>query len=210
MGDTCIIDTLSDEGSFSAYVARPQSTPKAAIVVIQEIFGVNAGIRQKCDKLATEGYLAYAPDLFWRLKPGIELNADVPAEFKTAIDYMMQYNQDEGITDIQATINAARADLGGGKVGCVGYCMGGRLTFMSACRTDADAFAGYYAVGIDTLLHEQHAIGKPVILHLAGDDHFVPADIDHGFATELGDRRDAAGAELADQRTAELFTSALA
>ena len=75
------IRTLDNEATFDAYVARPGDTPKAAIIVIQEIFGVNEGIRRKCDSWAAQGYLALAPDLFWREKPHVELDADVPADF---------------------------------------------------------------------------------------------------------------------------------
>lgn len=226
------IRTFEADDQFDAYVARPEGTPKAAIVVIQEIFGVNAGIRAKCDKWAKAGYLAYAPDLFWRLQPHIELDPDQEPEFKQALDLMQKFNQDQGIRDIEATIRAARAELGvGGKVGCVGYCLGGRLAFMAACRTDGDAFVGYYGVGIDGLLDEQKAIGKPVLLHIPTADHFVSPDAqaamhkglddnrhltlydyegqDHGFAAEMGKRRDDAAAQLADSRTADFFASHL-
>ena len=79
-------------GEFSAYMAEPQGTPRAAIIVIQEIFGVNAGIRQKCDNWAKLGYLAVAPDLFWRIRPGIELNPDVESEFQEALTLFGQYS----------------------------------------------------------------------------------------------------------------------
>lgn len=226
------IHTLDGTAQFDAYVARPEGTPKAAIVVIQEIFGVNEGIRAKCDSWAKAGYLAYAPDLFWRIEPHVELDADVEADLQQAFGLFGKFDQDQGIADIEATIKAARADLGGtGKVGCVGYCLGGRLAFMAACRTDGDAFVGYYGVGIDGLLGEQHAIGKPVLLHIPTDDHFVTPEVqaamhagladnrhvtlydyegqDHGFAAETGNRRDEAAAQLADSRTAEFFASHL-
>ncbi|WP_164118490.1 dienelactone hydrolase family protein [Sphingorhabdus sp. Alg239-R122] len=219
--------TLSGDGIFSAYVSRPEGTPKAAIVVIQEIFGVNAGIRKKCDNWAEKGYLAVAPDLFWRLEPGINLDPDVPEEFKQALEWMGKFNQDQGIRDIEATIKYARAAVGGGKVGCVGYCLGGRLAFMTAARTDINASTGYYGVGIDGLLGEKHAIAHPLMLHIPTEDGFVDADtqkamhdalyghrkvtlhdyegLDHGFATEFGKRRDEAAARLADSRTEAFF-----
>jgi carboxymethylenebutenolidase len=124
------IPTLEGDSSFGAYIANPAGTPRGAIIVIQEIFGVNPGIRQKCDKLAAEGWLAVAPDLFWRLQPGISLDPDVQAEFTQALDWMVQFNQDEGIRDIEATIHHIRRTLGVAKVGCVGYCLGGRLAYM--------------------------------------------------------------------------------
>jgi carboxymethylenebutenolidase len=214
-----------------AYRAAPEGQATAAIVVIQEIFGVNAGIRRKCDALAAAGYLAIAPDLFWRIRPGIELDPDVDAEMQEALGLMGQFDQDAGIRDIEATIRAGRAEVGGGKVGAVGYCLGGRLAYMTAARTDVDASVGYYAVGIDGLLGEKHAIAHPLMLHIAGEDGFVdkatqakmheglddhprvtlydyPGE-DHGFATEFGKRRSDAAARLADERTAAFFTENL-
>jgi carboxymethylenebutenolidase len=222
------IDTLEGGGGFEAYIAGPQEEPRAAIVVIQEIFGVNEGIRRKCDRWAALGYLAFAPDLFWRLEPGIELDPDVDSEFKQALGLMGRFDQDQGIRDIEATIRAARARLPQGRtVGAVGYCLGGRLAYMTAARTDVDASVGYYAVGIDGLLHEKHAIAKPLMLHIAGADHFVLPEAqakihqglddhprvtlhdypgeDHGFAAEMGDRRSEEAARLADARTEEFF-----
>jgi carboxymethylenebutenolidase len=232
MGSFTSVSTLEGDGQFDAYVAQPQSTPRAAIIVIQEIFGVNEGIRRKCDNWAEQGYLAVAPDLFWRDTPYVELNADVAEDFQAAINHMQKLDQDRAIYDIEAAIKFARAQLGGdGKVGVVGYCLGGRLTFMAACRTDGDAFVGYYGVGIDNLLGEQHAIGKPVMLHIPTADGFVPPDVqkkmheglkdnrhvvlhdyeglDHGFAAEMGDRRVEDAAQLADQRTADFFATHL-
>ncbi len=165
------ISTLAGDGQFTAYVAQPASAPRAAIVVIQEVFGVNAGIRRKCDRLAEDGYLAIAPDLFWRTETGIQLDPDVPAEMQRGLDLFGTFDQDAGIADIEATIRYARAEIAGGKVGCVGYCLGGRLAYMTAARTDVDASVGYYAVGIDGLLREAHAIAHPLLLHIAGADH---------------------------------------
>ncbi len=232
MTNTAKIATLAGDGDFTAYRATPAGTPKAAIVVIQEIFGVNAGIRRKCDTLAEAGYLAIAPDLFWRLEPGIELDPDIKAEFDRALELMGQFDQDKGIADIEASIRAVRSELGDdAKVGVVGYCLGGRLAFMTAARTDVDASVGYYGVGIDGLLGEKHAIAHPVLLHVPEEDHFVDkaaqaamhaglddhpkvtiydyAGEDHGFATEFGERRSDASAKLADERTAKFFAENL-
>ncbi|PAX07493.1 dienelactone hydrolase family protein [Sphingomonas lenta] len=224
------IPTLDGSGEFTAYMAEPQGTPRAAIVVIQEIFGVNRGIRRKCDSWAEQGYLALAPDLFWRLEPGVELDPDVEPEFQRALGLMNRFDQDQGVADIEATIRAARA-RGVHKVGAVGYCLGGRLAFMVASRTDVDASVGYYGVGLDDLLGEKHAIANPLLLHIAGEDHFVPKEAqatvhaglddhpkvtihdypgeDHGFAAEMGKRRSEEAAQLADRRTAEFFAQHL-
>ena len=231
MSDTVSISTLGGDGNFDCYLARPASEPRAAIVVIQEIFGVNAGIRRKCDKLAAEGYLALAPDLFCRLQPNVELDPDVEDEFKTALELMGRFDQDEGVRDIEATIRYARNSEGCAKVGVVGYCLGGRLAYMTAARTDGDASVGYYAVGIDNLLREKHAIANPLMLHIPTGDHFVGPEaqkamheglddhpkvrlhdyegLDHGFATEFGKRRNEEAAQLADKRTAEFFAKHL-
>ena len=226
MTRTVDVPTLDATSSFTAYVAEPADAPRGAIVVIQEIFGVNAGIRRKCDRLAEAGYLAVAPDLFWRLEPGIELDPDVKPEMERALSLMPQFDQDQGIADIEATIRWARAESGK-KVGAVGYCLGGRLAYMTAARTDVDASVGYYAVGIDGLLGEKHGIANPLMLHIAGDDGFVdkatqrkmheglddhpkvtlfdyPGE-DHGFATEVGQRRSPQAADQADERTAAFF-----
>ena len=227
------IDTLEGDGSFGAYLAAPEQDPRGAIVVIQEIFGVNEGIRLKCDKWAAAGYLAIAPDLFWRLEPGIELDPDVEPEFKRALELMGRFDQDQGVKDIKATIRAARqrlpakGDASAGKVGVVGYCLGGRLAYMTAARTDSDASVGFYAVALPNILDEKNAIARPLLLHIAGADHFVPPDQqqamhealdghprvtlydypgeDHGFATEMGKPRSDGPARLADARTEAFF-----
>jgi carboxymethylenebutenolidase len=220
------------DGSFDAYLAEPAATPRAAVVVIQEIFGVNKGIRRKCDGLARAGYLALAPDLFWRLEPGVQLDPDIEPELQRAFGLMNRFDQDQGVADIEATIRAARARVDGGKVGAVGYCLGGRLAYMTAARADVDATVGYYGVGLDGLLGEKHGIAKPLLLHIAGEDHLVPKDAqaaihaglddhprvtihdypgeDHGFAAEMGQRRSEQAAELADRRTLDFLARHLA
>lgn len=232
MGTLTAIDTLSGDEQFPCYIATPEGTPKAAIIVIQEIFGVNSGIRAKCDHWAEAGYLAVAPDLFWRINSGTDLDADVQAEFETALDLMGKFDQDQGIRDIEATIHHARTAVNGGKIGCVGYCLGGRLAFMTAARTDINASVGYYGVGIDGLLGEKNAIAHDVMLHIPTADGFVPADaqaamhaglddhpkvtlhdyegLDHGFAAEFGVRRDETAASAADARTTAFFKEQLA
>lgn len=232
MSEQVQIPALNGEGAIPAYLARPVGTPSAAIIVIPEIFGVNPGIRQKCDKWAAAGYLAVAPDIFWRFAPGVELNPDVEAELQEAFGYFGQFDADKGIYDIEATIKWLRTAQGVSKVGCAGYCLGGRLAYMAACRTDIDAAVGYYGVMIDQMLGESHAIANPLMLHIPTADHFVDAaaqaaihagldshpkvtlhdyqGLDHGFAAEMGNRRDEAGAQLADGRTAAFLKANLA
>jgi len=230
MSETTRITTLDGNKDFMAYVAQPEGESRAAIVVIQEIFGVNAGIRRKCDLLAEAGYLAVAPDLFWQLGEGIELDPDIEPEFQKALDLMGKFDQDEGVRDIEATIKWAR-QKSGKKVGAVGYCLGGRLAYMTAARTDSDASVGYYAVGIDELLREKQAISNPLMLHIPTEDGFVDKEtqktmheglddhpkvtlhdyegMDHGFATQFGKRRNEENAQLADKRTMAFFAEHL-
>jgi carboxymethylenebutenolidase len=225
------IPTLDGGAAFPAYVARPAGTPRAAIIVIQEIFGVNAGIRGKADLLAADGYLAVAPDLFWRINDATNLDPDVPEQLQVAFGLFGEFDQQAGIVDLEATTRWARAEMVGGKVGCVGYCLGGRLATLCAMRTDVDASVGYYGVGIEGLLGEAHAIAHPLMLHIPTADHFVGPDaqaamhaglddhpkvtlydyagLDHGFAAQTGSRRDEAGAQLADSRTSAFFAEHL-
>ena len=231
MSELVTISTLDGANTFKAYVARPADKPRAAIVVIQEIFGINAGIRRKCDKLAEDGYLAVAPDLFWQFEDGIELDPDIEPEMNKALDLFGKFDQDQGVRDIEAAIKYARGQ-GCSKVGAVGYCLGGRLAYMTAARTDSDATVGYYAVGVDNLLGEKHAIANPLMLHIPTEDGFVDKEtqaamhaglddhpkvtlhdyegLDHGFATEFGNRRSDEAANLADRRTSEFFAEHLA
>jgi carboxymethylenebutenolidase len=226
------IPTLDAEATFPVYVARPATTPGAAIIVIPEIFGVNPGIRAKCDDWAAKGYLAAAPDIFWRFAEGEQLDPDVPEEFQRAIENMGKFNSDACIRDIEALIHWLKRQEGCAKVGLVGYCLGGRMAYLAATRTDIDASVGYYGVTIDQMLGESHAIANPLMLHIPTADHFVGPEaqaaihaglddhpkvtlhdyegLDHGFAAEMGNRRDEAGANLADSRTVSFFAQHLA
>lgn len=231
MTETAKIPALHGDGEIPAYVARPQGSAKAAIIVIPEIFGVNPGIRQKCDDWAARGYLAVAPDIFWRFAPGVELNPDVEAELQEAFGYFGQYDADLGVQDIEAVIHWIRRHEGVAKVGLVGFCLGGRMAYMAAARTDIDASVGYYGVMIDQMLGEAKAIANPLMLHIPTADGFVPPEaqqaihagldshprvtlhdypgLDHGFAASSGNRRDEAGAQLADGRTEAFFAKHL-
>jgi len=232
MSEVVRIPTFEGEETFPAYVARPSGTAKAAIIVIQEIFGVNPGIRTKAEHWASLGYLAVAPQVFWRQEEDIDLDSDVPEQFQQAIDYMMKHDFDAGIRDVEATIRWIRRHEGVEKVGLVGYCMGGKIAYQTATRTDIDASVGYYGVGIADMLNESHAIARPLLLHVPMADGFVPAEqqramhegldsnphvtlhdyagLDHGFAAEHGLRRDEEGARLADGRTEAFFAEHLA
>src|SRR5688572_2301600 len=149
MGERVSIST--PDGDFWAYVARPAANTAPAVVVIQEIFGVNQVMRDITDGLAAQGYLAICPDLFWRIEPGIDITDKSEAEWKRAFELFNAFDVDAGVEDIQATITTLRKDgQCSGKVGAVGFCLGGLLAFLTATRTDVDAAVSYYGVGIDS------------------------------------------------------------
>jgi carboxymethylenebutenolidase len=230
MGETLSIQT--PDGAFSAYVARPAKATAGAVVVIQEIFGVNKVMRDITDGLAGQGYLAVCPDLFWRIEPGVDITDQSEAEWQKAFALYNAFDVDKGVADLQATIAAIRADAGcNGKVGSVGFCLGGLLAYLTATRTDVDAAVGYYGVGIETRLDEAAKITKPTVLHIATADSFVPPPAqgairaglagnphvsiytyegnDHAFARMGGEHYDAAAAQLAGERSLSVFSSAL-
>lgn len=220
------------DGEFSAYVARPAAATAPAVVVIQEIFGVNAVMREITDGLAGQGYLAICPDLFWRIEPGIDITDQSKEEWDKAFSLFNAFDADKGVEDLQATINAIRADPGcNGKVGSVGFCLGGKMAYLTATRTDVDAAVSYYGVGLDSLTGEAEKITRPVMLHIASEDGFVPKEAqaaihaaldnhplitihdyegrDHAFARVGGEHYDAADAEKAGQRTLAFFAEHL-
>ncbi|HET6971328.1 MAG TPA: dienelactone hydrolase family protein [Phenylobacterium sp.] len=226
MGDRISIAT--PDGTFSAYVARPKADKAPAVVVIQEIFGVNQVMREITDGLAGQGYLAICPDLFWRIEPGIDITDKSEAEWKRAFELFNAFDVDAGVEDIQATITAARADAQcNGKVGAVGFCLGGLLAFLTATRTDADAAASYYGVGLEGRVAEAEKLAQPLLLHIAEEDQFVPKEAqtiilkalkdhpqieihtypgrDHAFARPGGEHFDEADAKLAGGRTLQFF-----
>ncbi|AWZ02616.1 carboxymethylenebutenolidase [Rhodobiaceae bacterium] len=221
------------DGSFSGYLAKPAGDgPFPAIVVIQEIFGVNAVMRGICDDLAKQGYLALSPDLFWRIEPGIDITDQSEEEWAKAFELFNAFDVDKGMLDVQATIDTARKLPGAnGKVGAVGYCLGGQLAYLTAARTDADAAVGFYGVNLQNRTDEANNITKPLMLHIAGKDEFVPADAqaaihagldthtqvtlhdyperDHAFARVGGAHFDKGDTDLANGRTLDFFKANL-
>jgi carboxymethylenebutenolidase len=216
------------DGNFGAYLARPSGNSGPGVVVIQEIFGVNKVVRAIADGFAARGYFALAPDLFWRLEPGVQLTDKSEAEWKRAFELMTKFDPDSGVKDIQASMSYLRGLEGcTGKVGAVGYCLGGLLAYLTAARTDVDASVGYYGVNIDQKLDEAKNIKKPLMLHIAEKDQFVKPEaqkkiadtlkgnllvtlhfypqMDHAFAREGGAHYDKACADLANGRTSTFF-----
>ena len=220
------------DGNFSAYIASPKTGAGPGIVVIQEIFGVNAVMRGIADDLAAQGFFAIVPDLFWHIEPNIQLTDQSPAEWKRAFELYQAFNVDNGIKDIQATISHLRKMPGlTPRIGCVGYCLGGLLAYLTGTRTNIDASVAFYGVGIDSKTGEKSNIKKPMMLHLAEKDQFVPPSaqakivedlkhepeiqihvypgVDHAFARNGGQHYDKAAADLANQRTRQFLKSNL-
>jgi carboxymethylenebutenolidase len=230
MGERISIKT--PDGEFGAYVARPQAAQAPAVVVIQEIFGVNEVMRDITDGLAGQGYLAICPDLFWRIEPGIDITDQSEAEWKRAFELFNAFDVEAGVKDIQATITKIRADAGSNdKVGAVGFCLGGLLAFLTATRTDADCAVSYYGVGIENRLDEAAKLTRPLLMHIAEEDQFVPKEAqamilaalknhpqveihtypgrDHAFARVGGEHYDAGDAAKAGGRTLQFFQRTL-
>lgn len=226
MGETITIK--GEDGDFAAYLARPAKTNTPAVVVIQEIFGVNAVMRDICDGLAAEGFLAVCPDLFWRVEPGIDITDQSEAEWKRAFELFNAFDVEAGVNDIAATIDQVRAMAEvNGKVGAVGFCLGGLLAFLTAARTDADASVAYYGVGIEGRLAEAEKLTNPLLMHIAEEDQFVPKEAqelilttlknhpqiqihtypgrDHAFARAGGEHYHEADAKAAGGRTLAFF-----
>jgi carboxymethylenebutenolidase len=226
MGERTTITTA--DGTFSAYMARPAKAPGPAVVVIQEIFGVNQVMRDITDGLAGQGYLAICPDLFWRIEPGIDITDHSPEEWKRAFELFNAFDVDAGVADIAATIAHIRADAGcNGKVGAVGFCLGGALAFLTATRTDVDAAVSYYGVGLENRVAEAEKLTHPLLMHIAEEDQFVPKPAqavilaalkdhpqieihtypgcDHAFARQGGEHYNEAAAKLAGGRTLTFF-----
>jgi carboxymethylenebutenolidase len=142
-------------GSFSAYLATPSSQPRTGIVLIQEVLGVNNNMRQTADDYAKAGYLVSVPDLYWRLEPGVQLDPEKEEHWAKALELFKAFDVDSGVEDLKACLSFVRQyPCSTGKVGSVGFCMGGKLAYFMATRTDADANVSYYGVEIDKNLEE--------------------------------------------------------
>jgi carboxymethylenebutenolidase len=216
-----------DGGEFSAYLALPSGGRGPGLVVLQEIFGVNANMRAVCDWFAARGFLAICPDLFWRMEPGLELSPE--RDHERAMALLGKLDQSKAVDDAAAAMEYLRVHPAcTGRVGVVGYCLGGRLAYLIAARHNPDAAVGYYGVMIENALDEAKAVSCPLMLHIAERDKYCPpaareqiiaalpqANIHvypnarHAFARRGGMHYDAPAAELADLRTIEFFLRTL-
>ena len=173
---------------FNAYLAVPKCGKGPGIVLAQEIFGINETMRNIADYYAEEGYVVLVPDLFWRQQPDLDLSPQ--QDLEQAFELYGAFDHDVAVDDIQSTINALKAlPSFAGKVGVLGFCLGGALAFLSACRTDADVCVGYYGVGIENWLDEANNIKCELTLHFAENDDFCPANIREAIYKKLKDRQ---------------------
>lgn len=223
-----------DGGEFSALLVRPETDlPAPAIIVIQEIFGVNDTMRKITEHLSQAGYLTICPDLFWRQKPGVQLDDSKTADMKEAFKLFEGFDVNLGVEDLKSTLAFIRQDPEcTGKVATVGYCLGGKLAFLMGARSDADCNVSYYGVGIENLLDEALDIRAPLLMHMAEKDGFVPLaaqekimramnkmrnveihvhpGVDHAFARLGGANYDKEAAHHANYSTADFLATHIA
>src|ERR1700723_45386 len=213
------------DGAFAAYIAPPKTVPAPAIVVLQELFGVNADIRKTCDELAEQGFLAVAPDLFWRQEPGVDLSVTSEADWQHGLRLYGVYDRDAGAKDVEDTVNAVRGlPECAGKVAVLGYCLGALMVFLTAVRfRGVDAAVAYHGGDTEKYLGEADGLNTPLLMHLGEEDEFIskPAQAQiktalagkpnatvysypgqrHAFSRHGGAHYNAEAAALAHQRT---------
>lgn len=217
-----------DGGEFAAYIATPSGVYGPGIIVLQEIFGVNEYLRNVCDWYAAHGFVAVCPDLFWRQERGVELTDQTESGWQKAFQLYQGLDEAKAVEDSAAALEYLRADSScNGKVGAVGFCLGGNLAWLLSIRFKPDCAVGYYGVGIDRALDEAGNLSSPLMLHVAGEDRFCPPaaqkqihealdsnplvtihdypDQGHAFGRSGGEHYDASAAELANLRTLEFL-----
>jgi carboxymethylenebutenolidase len=222
----------SPDGPFHAYIARPAKLPAPAVVVLQELFGVNADIRATCDELAKQGFIAIAPDLFWRQEPDVDLDVRSEADWQHGLRLYGAYDRDAGAGDIAQTIRAAaKLPEATGKVALQGYCLGALMAFITAARHEVDAAVAYHGADTEKYLGEVGSLRAPLLMHLGEEDEFISktaqAEIKaalakkpnatvysypgqrHAFSRHNGLHYNAAAATLANGRTSEFLDKQL-
>jgi carboxymethylenebutenolidase len=222
------IDITTPDGSFSAHVTRPARRNAPAIIILQEIFGVNEGIRSIAERMAHQGFIAICPDLFWRSERNLSMSERSEADQEHGFALYRAYDFERGVGDIVATISAARQlSYCTGDVGVMGYCLGGLLSFLTAATGKADAVAAYYGGGTERFLEHAARIHSPLLMHLAGADEYIGPDAQqaiyaalqerpgvtlhtyagqqHAFARPEGVHFDRDAADLANQRTLDFM-----
>jgi len=216
------------EGTFGAYIARPNASPAPAVVVLQELFGVNADIRKTCAELAKDGFVAVAPDLFWRQEAGVDLSVTSEADWQHGLRLYQAYDRDAGVRDIKDTLDTvAKLPECTGKIAVQGYCLGALMTFLTAVRCHVNAAVAYHGGDTEKYLGEVDDLSAPLLMHLGEEDEFISkaaqAQIKkalasnpyatvysypgqrHAFARHDGAHYAAASATLANGRTSEFL-----
>jgi carboxymethylenebutenolidase len=221
-----------DGDQFDAYLSLPASGYGPGIVVLQEIFGVNSFVRNVADWYAAHGFVALAPDLFWRQERNVEL-VDKGDDWNKAFQFYAGLDETKAVDDSAATMEFLRQHPAcNGIVGTVGHCLGGKLAYLLAVRFKPDCAVGYYGVGVEKAIDEAGNLSTPLMLHIAGDDKFCPPeaqqaihsalgsnslatihtypDRNHAFGRPGGEHYHSADAELADLRSLEFVVRHLA
>jgi carboxymethylenebutenolidase len=222
------IPIRSPDGTFHAYIVRPAIQPASVVIVLQELFGINADIRATCDALAAQGFIAIAPDLFWRQEPGVDLDVTTEASWQHGLKLYAAYNRDAGVKDIMETVRTAVAlPESTGKVALLGYCLGALMTFITAARYEVDGAVAYHGGDTEKYLGEIGGLHAPLLMHLGEEDEFIskPAQAEikaalarkpnatvysypgqrHAFSRHNGLHYNKAAAELANQRTSQFL-----
>jgi carboxymethylenebutenolidase len=220
------------DGAFGAYIARPKTLPAPAVVVLHEVFGVNVDIRKTCDELAEQDFVAVAPDLFCRQEPGVDLSVTSEPDWQHGLRLYQAYDRDAGAKDVKDTANVvSKLPECSGKVGVMGFCLGGLMTFLTAARYGVDAAVVYHGGDTEKYLGEVNGLNAPLLMHLAEEDEFISksaqAEIKkalatktnatvysypgqhHAFARHNGAHYDAAAAALAKGRTIDFLSQQL-
>jgi carboxymethylenebutenolidase len=222
----------SPAGKFQAYISRPSKLPASAIVVLQELFGVNADIRAHCDELAAQGFIGIAPDLFWRQEPGVDLSVRSEVDWQHGLRLYAAYDRDAGVKDILETVRTAiELPESTGRVALQGYCLGALMAFITAARYEVDAAVAYHGGDTEKYLGEVGGLNAPLLMHLGEEDEFISkgaqaeikADLAgkpnatvysypgqrHAFSRHNGAHYNAAAAALANKRTSEFLNQHL-
>ena len=166
------------DGIMGAYIAYPDKKPVGAIIAIMEIWGVNDTMRKHAHEFAEAGFVCLVPDLFWRQEPGVELSDHNPDHVQKAFDLYYEFDYDLGVRDMEDTWHyLEKIPECNGKVGAVGYCLGGKLCYLMCCRTDIDCAVAYYGTYIEHRIKEVKNLHRPFVLHMAMKDRWVQAEV---------------------------------
>ena len=191
------------DGAFGAYIARPEALPAPAVVVLQELFGVNADIRKHCDELAEQGFIAVAPDLFWRQEPGVDLSVTSEPDWQHGLRLYQAYDRNAGARDVKDTADTmAKLPECTGKVAVLGYCLGALMTFLTAVRYHVDAAVAYHGSDTEKYLAEVDGLHAPLLMHLAEEDEFISKSAQAEIKAALAHKADATVYSYAGQRHA--------